>query len=300
MSIAWTPFYHQTIRKYHVAFGSLFNNITLLRLDTANDEVSRFVLPIEYSSQEPWLARLRRDPDLTRQDEMTVPRLAYEMTSMQSDPRRQLNSLNQRLRPTLTGSPTVAQRYFVGAPHILTFNLYALTRSIEDANQIIEQIVPVFAATGYSVLLRLMPSIGILDRKRVILDDNSPQIEDNYQDTAFQSKREVTLTFTFRVYANLYGVVPTVPVSVIRKVLVDFYDAPYDHVLTDPIYYMTDALDRLMLESGDGYYLGEDVVNSLDDLTRIERLTIEPRPLDAPPRKPVDTTTTITTFPAGS
>ena len=300
MSIAWTPFYHQLLRKYHVAFGSLFNNITLLRLDSSNAESSRFVIPIEYSAQEPWLARLRRDPDLTRKDEMTVPRLAYEMTGLRSEPTRQLNSLNQRLRPVRLGPNTVAQRYFVGAPHTLTFNLYALTRSIEDANQITEQIVPVFAATGYNMLLQLLPSVGLLDRMRVVLDDNSPTIEDNYQDTAFQSKREITLTFTFSVFANLYGVVPTIPVDIIRKVVVDFYNVPSDYAMTEPSYYITDALDRLLLESGAGYLLDESVVSSLQDVARLERLMVTPNPLDAPPVKPVDTTTTIIHYEDGT
>lgn len=293
------PFYYQQLRKYHIAFGSLFNDITLLRNDTSDSEVQRYVLPIEYSGQEPWLSRLRRDPDLTRKDEMTVPRLAYEMTTMRSDPTRQLNSLNRRVRPARDGSVRGAQKYFVGAPHILTFNLYALTRSIDDANQIIEQVVPVFAATGYTLLLRLIPSFGILDRMRIVLDDNSPTIEDNYLDTAFQSKREIVLTFTFNVSANLYGLLPTTPASIIRKVIVDFFDVPPNHALTGPIYYITDALDRILLEDESGRLVDEATVTSVKDLGRLERMVIEPNPIDAPPIKPVDTTTTITTYADG-
>jgi len=300
MSVLWTPFYHQLLRRYHIAFGSLFNEITLLRLDSSNTEVSRFVLPIEYSAQEAWLSRLRRDPDLTRKDEMTVPRLAFEMTGMRSDPTRQLNSLNQRVRPSRTTPITAGQRFFVGAPHVLTFNLYAMTRSIEDANQIIEQVVPVFAATGYTLLVRLLPSVGIFDRMRIVLDDNSPTIEDNYQDTAFQSKREIILTFTFNVFANLYGVLPATPASIIRKIFVDLYDVPADYEMLEPSYYLTDALDRLLLEDGSGRLIDESTVTTLNDVARLERLTITPNPIDAAPRKPVDTTLTITEYTTGT
>lgn len=289
---SFIPFYHQLLRKYHIAFGSLFKQVTLLRNDTSNAEVQRFVLPIEYSAQEAWLSRFRRDPDLTRKDEMTVPRLAYEMISMRSDPNRQLNSLQQRTRP-IPGTLGSMRRFFIGAPHILSFNLYALTRSIDDANQIIEQIVPVFAATGYTLLLKLIPSVGILDRMRIVLDDNSPQIEDNYLETAFQSKREVVLTFNFNVFATLYGAVGNTPVNIIRKVIIDLYEVPANSNLTGPIYYLTDALDRLMLESGTGLLLDEETITTFRDTARLERMIIEPNPLNAPPIKPVDTTTTI-------
>lgn len=290
------PFYHQLLRKYHIAFGSLFKEVTLIRYNSQNTENSRFVIPIEYSAQEPWLSRLRRDPDLTRADEMTVPRLAYEMTSLRSDPGRQINSLNQRLRPSRSGALNTATRYFVGAPHILSFNLYALTRSVDDANQIAEQIIPVFAATGYTVLLKLLPSLGILDRMRIVLDDNSPAWEDNYQETAFQSKREVLLTFTFNAYANLYGAISTMPISIIRKVIIDLYEVPNADVLVGPNYYLTDALDKLLLESSEGRLLNEDSVTTIRDVARLEEMVITPNPLNATPVKPVNTTTTITTF----
>lgn len=290
------PFYHQLLRKYHIAFGSLFKEVTLIRYNSQNTENTRFVIPIEYSAQEPWLSRLRRDPDVTRADEMTVPRLAYEMVSLRSDPTRQVNSLNQRLRPSRSGALTTAQRYFVGAPHILTFNLYALTRSVDDANQIAEQVIPVFAATGYTILIKLLPSLGILDRMRIVLDDNSPTWEDNYQDTAFQSKREVQLTFTFNAYANLYGAIPTTPVSIIRKVIVDLYEVPNADVLIGPNYYLTDALDKLLLENDGGRLLNEDSITTLRDVARLEEMVITPDPLNATPVKPVNTTTTITTY----
>ena len=140
----FTPFYHQLLRKYHIAFGSIFKNITLLRNDTTDDELQRIVVPIEYSAREGWLNRMRQDPDLTNEVGFTLPRLAFEMTAMRYDPTRKLNSLNQRTRPSRDAALTTARRFFVGTPYVLSFNLYAITRSLEDANQITEQILPTF------------------------------------------------------------------------------------------------------------------------------------------------------------
>lgn len=290
----FVPFYHQIIRKYQIAFGSLFSNMTLLRYTSADAEQERYVVPIEYSSQEAWLARMRRDPDLTRRSEVTVPRLAFEMTSFRYDQSRQLNNLNQRMRPTLNGNIRGGRRYFVGTPYIMSFNLYALTRNVEDANQIVEQVVPYFTP-DYTLMVRLLPSLGILDRMRIVMD-NAPQWNDNYEDVALDSKRDVLLTFSFNAHATFYGPISPVPANIIRKVIVDLYGANYQQLLTGPSYYLTDALDRLMMESGTGRIITEDTQSDIQDIARLISLTVEPDPINAPPEKPVETTTTLTEY----
>lgn len=291
----FAPFYHQLLRKYQLAFGSLFNQITLIRTNTTGREQERFVVPIEYSSQEAWLSRFRRDPDLNRRSEVTVPRLAYEMTGLRYDSSRQLNPFNQRTRPTADGSLDNMRRYFVGTPYVMTLSLYGLTRNVEDANQIVEQILPYFTP-NYDLLVKLIPSLGILDRMRIVMD-GTPQWVDNYEETALDSKRDVTLTFNFNALINLYGPVSSVPPAIIRHVFVDLYQAQQSTLLVTPGYYLTDALDRLLLENGTGRLVDESVVTGdIRALARLVSLEVQPDPLDAPPTKPVDATTTVTEY----
>lgn len=294
----FAPFYHQVIRKYQIAFGSLFNNVTLIRNNSTGREQERFVIPIEYSSQEAWLSRYRRDPELTRRSEVTVPRMAFEMTGLRYDNTRQLNPLNQRTRPTLDGSLNNMRRYFVGTPYVMSLSLYALTRNVEDANQIVEQITPYFTP-NYDLLVKLIPSIGILDRMRIVMDGN-PQWVDNYEETALDSKRDVTLTFNFNAHVTMYGPISAVPPSIIRKVYVDLYEAGRDTTLMTPSYYLTDALDRLILENTTGRLIAETTVQDIRDVARLVSLEILPDPVDAPPTKPVNTTTTITDYQNGT
>jgi len=295
----FAPFYHQLLRKYQLAFGSLFNQITLIRSNSTNTEQERFLVPIEYSSQEAWLSRFRRDPELTRRSEVTVPRMAYEMTGLRYDSSRQLNPFNQRTRPTGDGSLQNMRRYFVGTPYVMSLSLYALTRNVEDANQIVEQILPYFTP-NYDLLVKLIPSLGILDRMRIVMDA-TPQWVDNYEETGLDSKRDITLTFTFNALINLYGPVSSVPPAIIRHVFVDLYRADETTSFTMPAYYLTDALDRLLMENGTGRLIDESVVTGdIRELARLVSLEIQPDPEDAPPTKPVDATMTVTEYADGT
>lgn len=294
-----TQFYHHLLRKYHIAFGSLFKEITLVRNNTTDSngvEMQRFVVPIEYAPRETWVARLRDDPQIKQQFSTILPRLAYEMTAIRYDPTRKLNSLNTRVRP-IPGDSTNARRYFVGVPYVLVFSLYAITRSIEDANQIMEQIIPYFAP-DYTMLVKLFPSLGILDRMRIVMDGN-PQWLDTWEGDGFTKTRDVLLTFNFNVAATFYGPIAGTSASLIRKVIVDMYDSSYDASLTDHSYLLSNTYDRLIREDMSGVLLTEEDDSSLGDIARVIRVEVVPDPLNAIPVKPVNTTTTITEYSDG-
>jgi hypothetical protein len=49
----FAPYYNRIIRKMVVAFGTLFNNITLIRYNNENtEEFERFKVPLIYSPKE--------------------------------------------------------------------------------------------------------------------------------------------------------------------------------------------------------------------------------------------------------
>lgn len=299
----FAPFYHETLRKYHIAFGSIFKNITLLRRDRPVEEgteLQRFVIPIEYSARDAWLMRFRSDPDLTNQKSIVLPRFGYEMTGLRYDAARKLNSLNQRLAPTRDIGAKTMRRFFIGTPYILTFNLYAITRTIEDANEITEQILPMFTP-DYSLLVRLLPSLGILDRMRIVMENGSPQWSDNYENAGLESPatREIILTFTFNVSATFYGPVSALPASIIRHIMVDLYEIPNETILEGPQYLLTNSLERFKLEDASGRLLDESSIIDIREFARIARIDIKPDPIDAMPVKPVNTTTVITEYTDG-
>ena len=87
-------FYNRTIRKVVVAFGTLFNDIMLVRYNKAGTtEYERFKVPLSYGSKEKYITRITSDPSLTKSVNTVVPRISFEMTGMTYDSSRKQQSL---------------------------------------------------------------------------------------------------------------------------------------------------------------------------------------------------------------
>ena len=50
------------MRKVVVAFGTMFNNIQLVRTNNAGEVTQTMKVPLAYGPKNKWLARLREDP----------------------------------------------------------------------------------------------------------------------------------------------------------------------------------------------------------------------------------------------
>ena len=83
-----TQFYHETIRKVIIAFGTLFNDISLVRKDNNGTITQTMKVPLAYGPREKFLVRLREDADLTRQVAITLPRIGFEIQNLSYDPIR--------------------------------------------------------------------------------------------------------------------------------------------------------------------------------------------------------------------
>ena len=81
-------FYHETIRKVVIAFGTMFNNIQLVRRDNDGTVVQSMKVPLAYGPRQKFLARLAEDPDLTKQVAVTLPRIGFEINDLTYDPSR--------------------------------------------------------------------------------------------------------------------------------------------------------------------------------------------------------------------
>ena len=88
-------FYHETIRKVVVAFGSMFNDIHLVRKDNSGNITQSMKVPLAYGPRQKFLARLREDADLTKQVAVTLPRIGFEIAGVSYDPARKLNRVQK-------------------------------------------------------------------------------------------------------------------------------------------------------------------------------------------------------------
>ena len=87
--------------------------------------------------------------------------------------------------------------------------------------------------------------------------------------------------------------------AIIRHIMVDLYDIPSDKIMEGPNYFVTDSLNRILLEDKRGRLIDEDSVVDLRAFARQARIDIVPDPINALPQKPVDSKTTITEYADG-
>ena len=58
-------FYHEKIRKCVAVFGTLFNNIYLVRKDSSGSAISQIKVPLSYSPKQKFLDRIRETEDMS-------------------------------------------------------------------------------------------------------------------------------------------------------------------------------------------------------------------------------------------
>ena len=86
-----TYFYHEIIRRTVISFGTLFNEIYIRHKDSDGNGISDIKVPLAYGPIQKFLARLQQQAELNKPIAMTLPRLSFEMTSIQYDPARKAN-----------------------------------------------------------------------------------------------------------------------------------------------------------------------------------------------------------------
>jgi hypothetical protein len=192
-------FYNQIIRKTTVAFGNLFNNITLVRYNPDGSEAERFLVPISFAGKERYAVRLEEDPNLDKKIQMTLPRMSFEMTGLNYDASRKQQTLIQNFAQSNTGA---IQSQYIPVPYDFKFSLYVYVRNIEDGNQIIEHILPYFSP-DYTIKLNMIPEMGIIKELPIVLNDTQYEVE--YEGPRSNDTRVVTWTLNFTIKGYVFG-----------------------------------------------------------------------------------------------
>ena len=211
-------FYHETVRNVIVAFGTMFNNINIVRKDNNGTITQSMKVPLAYGPKQKWLTRLDTDPSLASAVAITLPRLGFEIGSLSYDSTRKLNRV-QKFKKVKSSSSDANKldTQFMPVPYNMDITLYAMAKNSDDALQIVEQILPFFQP-DYTLTLNDMADMGIKRDIPIILNDVG--YEDNYQGD-FESRRAIIYTMAFTTKFYLYG--PVTSSSVIKTVQVDQY-----------------------------------------------------------------------------
>jgi len=211
-------FYHETIRNIIVAFGTMFNNIQIVRKNNSGAVVQTMKVPLAYGPKQKFLVRLDQDPSAANATAITLPRLGFEIGSLSYDPVRKMNRVQKfkKVKSSSSDSNKLDTQY-MPVPYNMDITLYAMAKNSDDALQIVEQILPYFQP-DYTLTLNDMADMGIKKDVPIILTDVS--YEDSYQGD-FQARRAIIYTMSFTSKFFLYG--PVTSSKVIKTVQVDQY-----------------------------------------------------------------------------
>ena len=211
-------FYHETVRNVIVAFGTMFNNINIVRKDNNGTITQSMKVPLAYGPKQKWLTRLDADPSLGSAVAITLPRLGFEIGSLTYDSTRKLNRVQKfkKVKSSASNSNKLDTQ-FMPVPYNLNIQLFAMAKQSDDALQMVEQILPYFQP-DYTLTIKDMEEMGIARDIPIVL--NSINYEDNYRGD-YTERRAIMYTLDFTTKFYLYG--PVTSSKVIKTVQVDQY-----------------------------------------------------------------------------
>lgn len=209
-----SQFYHQSLRKYVIMFGNMFNDIVVRRYNDSGNPLQATAVPLAYGPKEKFLVRLTQDPNLDQQIAIQLPRMGFEMTTLNYDGSRRLTGVTRNIR--VVSDRDKLDYNYVPVPYDLQFNLYAYVRNADDGAQILEQIVPYFGPE-WTNQVRILPQTNVTIDVPTIL--NTVSIEDTYEGD-FETRRALIYTFDFTIKAYFYG--PVRRQGIIKRSQIDF------------------------------------------------------------------------------
>ena len=193
---------HDSLRKYIIVFGTVFNDIYINRLSATGEVLQTLKVPLTYGPKDKVLSRLEQSPRLDNQVGIILPRISFEMTTMEYDPTRKLNTLNKLTKQSATAGTDDEVKYqYQPVPYDMQFEMNILVKNAEDGTRIVEQIVPYFTP-DFTVSVNVVPEVDSARDIPIIL--NSISSQDQYEGS-FEQRRALIWTLNFTLKGYLYG-----------------------------------------------------------------------------------------------
>ena len=206
-------FYHAILRKSVAVFGTLFNDIKVVRVDSNGIVKDQQRVPLSYGPKQKFLARLDQQANLDDPKvALKLPRMSFEITNMAYDTTTKTSALN-----TITTSTTPTTRSTIGqvTPYLVDMQLNIIAKNQDDALQIFEQIVPYFQPT-YTVSVKLVDDLNKSFDVPITL--TSVTIQDDYEGD-MTSRRSLIYTLDFSMKVKFFG--PSAKQGIVTTVSTD-------------------------------------------------------------------------------
>ncbi len=210
-----TYFYHEIIRKTIVSFGTLFNDVYIRHSKSDGTILDETKVGLSYGPMQKFLAKIEQQEQLTKSIAITLPRMSFEMTTIQYDSTRKTGVTQTFKANDTTDNKT--KKVFMPVPYNIGFELNIFSKLNDDALQIIEQILPFFQPS-FNLTVDLASSIGEKRDIPIVLD--SIDFQDDYEGS-FQTRRALIYTLRFTAKTYLFGSIAETSEGLIRKVQAD-------------------------------------------------------------------------------
>jgi len=244
-------YYNEAIRKTVIAFGTLFNNIEIQKVDpTVGTTLEVEKVPLAYGPKQKFLTRLEQNPEVGRKVAITLPRLYFELTGVEYDAQRKTSPI-QKFRAVISDEGNEVKVQYVPVPYNLSFELGIIAKSQDDGLQILEQILPYFQP-NFNVTLNFIPDMN--EKRDVAIILNNISHEDDWEDS-FSQRRSITWTLNFTAKSYIYG--PYSNNGIIRKATI--YESVGDLDVSRRAVGLTYQPKALEDKNNDG------VIDTLDD-----------------------------------
>lgn len=237
-------FYHATMRKSVAVFGTLFNNIKVVRKASDGSILNQIKVPLAYGPKQKFLARLDQETGFDAPMAIKLPRMAFDITELAIDTSQKLPKRTTFVNEIDTSNSNQKKTVKFFTSYDIGMNLYVMAKNQDDGLQIIEQILPYFQP-DYTVTIK--PIDGFDHKQDVPITLDSVQIEDQYEGE-FTERRVLIYTLAFTMKMKFYG--PTSKTGIIKEINIDFNeDKAGNNVLEN----LDIRIDQSEADSDDNY-----------------------------------------------
>ena len=202
-----THFYHEKTKICVAIFGRLFNNIYVIRKNSNGKVISQLKVPLSYAPKAKYLERIRENPDLSQDTRVAIklPRMSFEITSINYDTTRQLAKLSNF---TNSGNNSLSrQKFNTAVPYVIGFQLNAYAKNQDDALQIVEQILPTFNPQ-YTLAIKPFMTEHPTFKEDIPISIAGVGFTDDYEGD-LGSRRTIIYSLDFEMRTNFYSNIPT-------------------------------------------------------------------------------------------
>ena len=229
-------FYHATMRKSVAVFGTLFNNLKVIRKATDGSVLNQVRVPLAYGPKQKFLARLDQETGFDASMAIKLPRMAFEITGLSLDTTQKLNKMNKIVE---THASDVGKKKTIKhhTSYDIGMSLYIMVKNQDDGLQIVEQILPYFQPE-YNVTIT--PVDGFTYKQDVSVILGGVQIDDQYEGE-FTERRVLIYQLDFTMKMKFFG--PTADQAIIREVNLDFHDKDVTTALFEEMDFTVGASD---------------------------------------------------------